>query len=94
MSRAFAPKDEPPDLPSPTYHLPGRDDPGFRAAAATALMHGALVGETAAAEEATGIAWGDPSLIPHFEQIRDTAVARGDERAEQLADRYLTAARR
>ncbi|HEY4100049.1 MAG TPA: hypothetical protein VGM20_04135 [Gemmatimonadales bacterium] len=94
MSRAFAPKDEPPDLPRPTFRLPERDDPGFRAAAATALMHGALVGETAAAEEATGIAWGDASLVAHFEQIRAAAVARGDERAEQLADRYLTAARR
>jgi hypothetical protein len=57
-------------------------------------MHGASISQTAAAEEATGIAWGDPHLAPQFEQLRAAAIARGDERAEQLADRYLAAARR
>lgn len=94
MSRAFVREDSDDDRPPPVFQLPPRSDAGFAAAAAAALLHGAAAGETAAAEEATGIAWGDPTLAPQIELLRAAAVARGDERTEQLADRYLAAARR
>lgn len=89
MSRAFAPKDDPPDPPPAHYSLPARDDAGYDAAAAAALLHGARVGDTAAAEEATGYGWGDARLRQHVERILQRAVAEGDDRLEQVAERYL-----
>lgn len=71
------------------YPLPARDDPGFAAAAARALIAGADVGDSAGAEEATGYRFGEPLLVPHVLAILDQARADGDERAEQLAERYL-----
>lgn len=92
MSRAFAPKDDPPDPPPPTYSLPDRSDARFDAASAAALLQGARVGETASAEEATGYRWGDAALIPHVERLLADARDRGDERLEQVAERFLKAA--
>lgn len=89
MSRAFAPKDDPPDPPRATYSLPERGDPGYDAAAAAALLHGARIADTAAAEEATGYAWGDARLRPHIERILQRAIEAGDERLEQVAGRFL-----
>lgn len=89
MSRAFAPKDDPPDPPAASYALPDRSDPGFDAAAASALLHGASVGDTATAEVATGYAWGDAGLRHHVERILADAVAAGDDRLEQVAERFL-----
>ena len=89
MSRAFAPKDDPPDPPRATYRLPPRDDPGYDAVAAAALLEGARVADTAAAEEATGYRWGEPKLRPHVERVLADAIARGDDRLEQVAERFL-----
>ncbi len=91
MSRAFAPKDDPPDPPPAEYSLPDRDDPGYDTAAAAALLHGARVGDTATAEVATGYAWGEPRLRRHVERILQQAVDDGDDRLEQVAGRFLSA---
>ena len=72
--------------------LPHRSDAGYGAASAAALLHGARVGETASAEEATGLRWGDAALIPHVERILADARTRKDERLEQVAERFLKAA--
>jgi hypothetical protein len=92
MSRAFAPKDDPPDPPPPTYSLPDRSDAGYDAASAAALLRGARIGETASAEEATGYRWGDAALVPHVERLLADARARSDDRLEQVAERFLKAA--
>jgi hypothetical protein len=89
MSRAFAPKDDPRDPAPASYDLPERDDAGYDAAAAAALLHGARVSDTATAEDATGYRWGDPHLRAHVERIRQRAIQSGDERLEQVADRFL-----
>jgi type IV pilus biogenesis protein CpaD/CtpE len=91
MSRAFAPKDDPPDPPAATYSLPGRDDAGYDAAAAAALLQGARIADTATAEVATGYRWGEPRLRRHVEKILELAIASGDERLEQVAGRFLRA---
>jgi hypothetical protein len=92
MSRAFL-RDDPPDLrPQLNHRLPGRDDPAFDAAAAKALLEGARVSEMLAAEEATGYKWGEPRLFPHVEQLLEQARASGDERLEQVAERFLRSA--
>ena len=53
MSRAFL-RDDPPDLrPQLNHRLPPREDPGYDAAAARALLEGARVSEVLAAEELT-----------------------------------------
>ena len=93
MSRAFAPKDDPPDPPPPTFSLPDRSDAGYDAASAAALLQGARIGEAASAEEATGYRWGDAALIPHVERLLAHARTRNDERLEQVAERFLKAAR-
>ncbi len=56
MSRAFVNEDAGGE-PSPRhrYPLPPRDDPGYDAAAAWALLKGADVGDKLGAEEATGL---------------------------------------
>lgn len=89
MSRAFAPKDDPPDPPPATYALPPRDDKAFDAAAAAALLEGARVADTATAEVATGYRWGAHELRPHVERILADALHRGDERLAQVAERFL-----
>ncbi len=90
MSRAFVNEDAGGE-PSPRhrYPLPPRDDPSFDGAAARALLRGADVGDKAGAEEATGYIWGEPKLERHVERLLEDARADGDERLEQLAERYL-----
>lgn len=89
MSRAFIKEDA--GGPEPRYHLPGRDDPGFDLAAAWALLEGANRGDSLSAEEATGYRWGEPRLRPHVERILSEARREGNERLEQLAERFLRA---
>jgi hypothetical protein len=91
MSRAFVRED--PDEVPPRYDLPPNEDPGFPRAAAWALLEGANQGDSLGAEAATGYRWGDPSLRPHVEEILRHARSRGDDRLEQLAERFLEAAR-
>jgi hypothetical protein len=90
MSRAFVNEDAAGE-PSPRhrYPLPPRDDPEFDAAAARALLKGADVGDKLGAEEATGYAWGEPKLKRHIERLLEGARTDGDDRMEQLAERYL-----
>jgi hypothetical protein len=87
MSRAFVNEDA--EGPRPSYQLPSRDDPGYDAAAALALLQGADVGDSYSAELATGYRWGEPRLRPHVERMLAEAIARGDERLQQLAERFL-----
>ena len=89
MSRAFVNEDAGNDAPPPRYDLPPRADPSFDAAAARALLEGARAGDTISAEDATGYRWGEPRLREHVQAMLDRAVAERDERAEQLARRYL-----
>ncbi len=90
MSRAFVKEDAGGGAPKRHYGLPPRDDPGFDAAAATALLEAARVGETASAEQATGYYWGEPKLHAHVRRILERAHAEHDERLEQLAERFLS----
>jgi len=87
MSRAFVNEDAP--GPEPRYSLPPRDDPGFDAAAAWALLEGAHAGDSYGAELATGYAWGERKLRQHVERILEQACHSGNERLEQLARRFL-----
>ncbi len=93
MSRAFVNEDGP-EGPPPVWTLPDRDDPAFPLAAARALLDGANRGDTAAAEAATGLFWGDPALVDVVKQIASEAVESGDERLEVLAERFLKKAGR
>lgn len=92
MSRAFVREDDGNEASPPTYNLPDRNDPGFARAAAAALLKGAAGSDVASAEAATGIRWGDPALSKLIEDLRTKAEAAGDERLEQVAERYLRAA--
>jgi hypothetical protein len=89
MSRAFVNEDAGGTAPRRGYGLPARDDPGFDAAAAEALLEGARAGETESAELATGYYWGEPKLREHVQRILARARRTGDDRLEQLAERYL-----
>jgi hypothetical protein len=88
MSRAFVNEDAGGE-PLGKYLLPSRDDPGFPLAAARALLRGADQGDTPGAEVATGYYFGDPSLRAQVEQILGEAREDGNERLEQLAERFL-----
>lgn len=90
MSRAFVKEDS--DGAAPRYSLPPSDDPGFPMAAARALLAGANQGDTASAEEATGIPWGDRRLIASMRALLGEATDRDDDRTATLAERYLRAA--
>ena len=90
MSRAFTKEDS--DNwgdPGKRFFLPPRDDPGFDAAAAEALLEAARTGDTGSAEMATGYYWGEPALRPHVERILARARLENDDRLEQLAERFL-----
>lgn len=89
MSRAFVSEDAGGPDPRTRYPLPDRSDPGFLRAAARALIQGADVGDSAGAEEATGLRFGEPVLVPEVREILAQARADGNERVEQLAERYL-----
>lgn len=88
MSRAFV-REDGAEPPRREFALPPRDDPDFDAAAAEALLEAARIGETAAAEQATGYYWGEPRLRDHVRRILDRARLAGDDRLEQVAERYL-----
>ena len=90
MSRAFV-KDDAGSWGTPgrRYGLPPREDPGFDAAAAAALIEAAREGDTGGAEQATGYYWGEARLRPHVEALLSRARAEGDERLVQLAERFL-----
>lgn len=91
MSRAFLKEDTGDSgMPRRHYGLPPRGAPDFDAAAAAALLEAARAGETASAEQATGYYWGAPKLRPHVQRILERARAAGDERLEQLAERFLS----
>jgi hypothetical protein len=89
MSRAFVNEDAGTGDTQPRFALPARDDPAFDAAASRALLQGAHLGDTASAEAATGYYWGEPRLRPLVERILLEARQDGDERLEQLAERFL-----
>jgi hypothetical protein len=92
MSRAFMKEDA--EGPAPRYRLPARDDPGYDAAAAEALIEGANAGDSYSAELATGYRWGEPKLKPLVERILTRAITSRDERLQQLAERFLSAIER
>jgi hypothetical protein len=90
MSRAFVNEDAGGNDRAKHYaHLPERSDPGYDAAAARMLLEAARAGETGAGEEATGYYWGDKRLKPHVERILEQARKDGDDRLEQLAERFI-----
>lgn len=89
MSRAFVNEDHEPPRKQRSYELPPEDDPGFVAAAASMLLEAARVSEVSDAEEATGVKWGEPRLVPHVERMLAQAIAAGDDRLEQVAERFL-----
>lgn len=93
MSRAFVNEDAGAG-DAPRFALPPREDPGYDAAAARALLQGADVGDTASAEAATGYFWGEPRLRPLVERILAEAQEDGNDRLEQLAGRFLRARER
>ena len=72
--------------PCPTAPIPAYDR-----AAALALLRGADLGDTAGAEAATGYFWGDPALAGQVERVLAEAREDGDDRLEQLAERFLRA---
>ena len=90
MSRAFVNEDAGSwGDPGRRFALPPRDDPGFDAAAAEALLEAARSGDTGSAEMVTGYYWGEPRLHEHVRRILVRAEAEGDDRLEQLARRFL-----
>ena len=90
MSRAFTNEDASGEaLPEHRYPLPDRDDPQFPLAAARALIAGANLGDSSGAEDATGFMFGAPELVPAVQIILEDARTRGDDRTEQLAERFL-----
>ena len=89
MSRAFVNEDAGGSAPRRGYGLPARDDPGYDAGAAEALLEAARAGETESAEAATGYYWGEPRLREQVQRILARARAAGDERLIQLAERWL-----
>ena len=89
MSRAFVNEDAGAGGPKRRFALPPRDDPGYDAAAAEALLDAAREGETQSAEEATGYYWGEARLHSHVKRILARAERDGDDRLAQLAARFL-----
>ncbi len=92
MSRAFVDEDAGGGEAGGRYVLPDRADPAYERAAARALLRGADQGDTVGAEAATGFYWGDPTLFPQVERILAEAREDGDDRLEQLAERFLRGA--
>ena len=90
MSRAFVREDSG-FVPPGRFGLPPRDDPGFDAAAAAALLDAARDADTPSAEAATGYRWGEPRLHRHVRRLLAQAEALPE--AEQDA-RYIRLARR
>ena len=89
MSRAFVSEDAGGPDPRHRFPLPPTDSPEYDAAAARALIQGAHEGDSAAAEEATGYRFGEPKLVPHIRLMLEQAREDGNDRLEQLAERFL-----
>lgn len=89
MSRAFVKDDDAAPEPRHRFPLPPRDDPGFPAAAAKALLQGAHEGDSETAEAATGYLFGDSRLINEVQRLLAIAREDGNDRMEQLAERFL-----
>jgi hypothetical protein len=89
MSRAFVNEDAGDRAPKREYGLPPREDPGYDAAAAAALLEAAREGETESAENATGYYWGEKRLRDHVRRILQRARSDGDDRLVTLAERFL-----
>jgi hypothetical protein len=89
VSRAFVTEDQGGPDPRHRFPLPPAGDPGYDAAAARALIQGAHEGDSAAAEEATGYRFGEPKLVPYVMGILEGAREDGNDRLEQLAERFL-----
>jgi hypothetical protein len=89
MSRAFVGEHESWGDPGYRVRLPPRDDPGFDAAAAEAILEAARAGQTGSAEMATGYYWGEPRLFPAVREILARARIANDERMMELCERYL-----
>jgi hypothetical protein len=91
MSRAFVNEDAGGNDRARHYKtgLPEPGDAGYDAAAARVLLEAARAGETFAGEEATGYYWGDKRLRTHVVRLMDEARLSGDDRLEQLAERFL-----
>jgi hypothetical protein len=89
MSRAFLRDDAEGEMPRRNYALPPREDPGYDAACARALLEAARVNETQLAERATGYYWGEPQLKSYVAEMLVEAERAGDDRLEQLARRFL-----
>lgn len=89
MSRAFVGEHDSWGDPGYRISLPPRDDPGYDAAAAEAMLEAARAGQTGSAEMATGYYWGEPRLFPAVRAILDRARAQNDERLVELCERYL-----
>ncbi len=93
MSRAFVKDDAETPEPRRSYALPAPDAPGYEEAAARVLLEAARLGETAAAEKATGLRWGDAALRPHVERVLRAEESRPEEerdhRLVQVARRFL-----
>jgi len=89
MSRAFTKEDHEAPEPRPNWTLPPREDPSYDEAAAAALLEGARVSHVLEAEQATGYSWGEARLRPYVERRLAQARADGDDRLEQVAERFL-----
>lgn len=89
MSRAFVKEDAGWGDSGKRFTLPSRDDPGFDAAAARALLDAAIAGDTGSAEAATGYYWGDDRLRPHVRRILHAARAEADQELIRTAERFL-----
>jgi hypothetical protein len=90
VSRAFVGEHDRWGDPAYRVALPRRDDPGFDAAAAEALLEAARDGQTGSAEAATGYYWGEPRLAEHVRVILERARRERDERLVQLCERFLS----
>jgi hypothetical protein len=93
MSRAFV-KEEGGAVPPGRFGLPPRDDPGFDAAAAQALLEAARDAQTESAEVATGYRWGEARLRKHVRKLLAQAEslpeAEQDTRFIRVARRFLS----
>lgn len=91
MSRAFVKEDAGDHVPPGMFGLPPRDDPGFDAAAARALLEAARDASTPGAEAATGYRWGEPRLRGHVRRLLEEAEALPEHERDP---RYVRVARR
>lgn len=91
MSRAFVREDDGGAVPPGRFGLPPRDDPGFDAAAARALLEAARDANTESAEVATGYRWGEERLHRHVRRLLREAEAVPEDEQDR---RYIRVARR